>query len=184
MESVLWSVSNGMAGIQFVATENSTLGKLVFPFIDMSKTPERFGISSTSSLLKMLSIMENNINISFLNEQFTYMNMLVSDEIYKGSFSLADIHNLPEVPDIVEPKAYELSINIDKTFKDQYLKAYRALGSTNRFTIQSDGNIKFTLGNKESYANKVSFEKESDESLPLTPKSFSGEAVAAVLENN
>ena len=128
--------------------------------------------------------MENNINISFLNEQFTYMNMLVSDEIYKGSFSLADIHNLPEVPDIVEPKAYELSINIDKTFKDQYLKAYRALGSTNRFTIQSDGNIKFTLGNKESYANKVSFEKESDESLPLTPKSFSGEAVAAILKNN
>ena len=88
-----------------------------------------------------------------------------------------------KTPKIEEPSVYDVSFIIDKNFIDQYLKAYKALGSINRFTIQAGKEIKITLGNKESYANKISFTTTSPDYLPLKPKSFSGEAVAEILKN-
>ena len=185
VESVLWEVDpkTNMATVQFVATENSTVGKVKFPFINIGTNP-KFGIASTSSLLKMLSVMNEEIEMSTEVTHGINMGLLINDSVYNGKFSLADVHNLPEVPEVGEPKFYELTLDLDKDFKDQYLKAYKALGSINRITIEAKEKIKFTLGNKESYANKMSFEKESMKYIPIKPVSFSGEALAAILKCN
>jgi len=183
VQSVVWLVSKGQVQIKFISTVNSTAGFITFiaPLED-----SEFGIYDTSALLKLVSIMKEDVQITLLKEHDVYMKMVVSDEIYQGSFSLADIKSIEESPTIDEPKVYEVSFPLDKEFKEQYLKAYRALGSINRFTVNTTKtDVKITLGNKESYANKISFAKECPDFLPLkSPKSFSGDAIAEIFRCN
>ena len=183
VNSVIWKVKEKVAEVKFVSMVNSTAGVIYFP-VDIEDS--EFGIFDTSSLLKLLSIMKENVDVILLKEHGIYMKMQVSDEIYEGSFSLADVRSIEEAPAVDEPKVFEVSFILDKPFKEQYLKAYRALGSINRFTIQTTPkDIKITVGDKESYANKVSFNKECADFLPLpTSKSFSGDAIAEILKSN
>lgn len=183
VQSVVWLVSKGQVQIKFISTVNSTAGFLTFSApIDDSE----FGIYDTSALLKLMSIMKDDVNVTLLKEHDVYMKMVVTDDVYDGSFSLADIKSIEEAPSIEEPKVYEVSFPLDKEFKEQYLKAYKALGSINRFTLQTTKtDVKITLGNKESYANKISFSKECPDFLPLKkPKSFSGDAIAEIFKCN
>lgn len=184
VESVVWSVTDGVVNCKFVSMANSIAGNIIFPFIEISSETEEIGVYNTSSLIKFLSIMQDEIEVSLEKEHSIWMKMGVTDGVYEGSYSLADTRNSADVPDVEEPTVYEVSFIIDKEFKDQYLKAYKALGGINRFTIQAGKKIKVTLGNKESYATKISFEKTSDDFLPLKPLAFSGEAMAEILKNN
>jgi hypothetical protein len=183
VNSVVWRVRDNTAEVKFVSMINSTAGVIYFP---INLEDSEFGIYDTSSLLKLLSIMKDDLSISLIKEHGIYMKMQVMDDVYEGSFSLADIKSIEEAPVVEEPKVFEVSFVLDKPFKEQYLKAYKALGSINRFTIQTTSkDVKITVGNKESYANKVSFNKECDDFLPLSgAKSFSGDAVAEILKAN
>jgi len=186
VETVQWEITpEGQATIGFVATENSTAGKITFPFNNI--LGYKFGVASTSSLLKMLHVIGEDVDVGSTVQHGVPMSLDIRDEIYDAKFSLADIHNIPEVPEVIEPKGYDLESNLSKEFRDQYLKAYKALGSIDRITIEVPNGfdrIKFTLGNKESYANKMSWEMDGSNSLPLKPIAFSGEALAAILKVN
>jgi len=187
VESVVWQIHEGFVKINFVSQVNSTAGNIQFPFIDVGSSAniqEEMGIFSTSSLVKLLKIMSDDIDVSFEQEHSIWMKMYITDKIYQADFSLADTRSIPEAPEIEEPKVYEVSFSIDKEFKDQFSKAFKSLGSINRFTIEAGKDIKITLGNKESYATKVSFKKTSPDFLPLRKIAFSGEALAEILNNN
>lgn len=184
VQSVVWRIKDNMVQIKFLATENSIAGELLFPFDSLDESAD-IGIFDTKALLGLINIMQEDITLEFTKEHSIWMKLNLTDGLYEGSYSLADIRSIPDAPDIDEPKTFEVSFALDKEFKDQYLKAYKALGSINRVTIQTlKKDIKFTLGNRESYANKVSFNKSCDDFLPILPKSFSGEALAEILKNN
>lgn len=186
VESVVWQIHDDKVQINFVSQINSTAGMILFPF-DMEvsrKSLQEVGISNTSALVKLLGIMQQDISIDFESEHNIWMKLNMTDGLYKGSFSLADIRTIPEAPEIDEPTAYEVSFPLDKEFKDQFAKAYKALGSINRFEIEAGKDIKITLGNRESYANKVSFKRNMGDHLPLRKIAFSGEAMFEILKNN
>lgn len=187
VESVVWQINDGKVQISFVSQINSTAGIIMFPFVNVGSSEnmaEEIGISNTSALVKLLVIMQQDIDVSFDQEHNIWMKLNVTDGAYKGSFSLADIRTIPEAPEIDEPTAYEVSFPLDKEFKDQFAKAYKALGSINRFEIEAAKDVKITLGNKESYANKVSFKRNMGDHLPLRKIAFSGEAMFEILKNN
>lgn len=179
---MVWTIRQGLVQIKFVSMTNSTAGVIYFP-VDLEES--EFGVFNTTSFLKLLSIMQDEVSLSLLKEHGIYMQVGITDDVYQGSFSLADVRSIEEAPSIEEPKTFEVSFVLDKPFKDQYLKAYKALGSINRFTVQTTTkDIKITLGDRESYANKVSFHKECPDFLPLPSKSFSGDAIAEILKSN
>jgi len=187
VESVKWIVTEDKVKIKFLSQSNFTAGEIEFPFIEVGDSmtlPEEIAIFSTSSLIKLLSIMGEEIDISFEKEHGIWMKMNVTDGIYEASFSLADTSKIPQPPDVESPTAYELTLPIDKEFKDQFTKAFKAVGSIDRFTVEVAKEIKFTVGNKESYANKISFKKTTDDHLPLRKMAFSGEALFEILKNN
>lgn len=182
---VVWNINENIAVIKFLSAVNSTAGELIFPFETSEQDPIEIGVHNTKALIGLLNIMQDDVSLQFEKEYGIWMKLNINDGVYEGSYSLADIRSIPTAPDVEEPKTFEVSFPLDKEFKDQFLKAHKALGSINRFTIQTTKkDIKFTLGNKESYANKVSFNKACDDFLPITPKSFSGEAMAEILKNN
>ena len=183
VESVVWQLSNGSAKIRFVSMVDSIAGELNFP---LPLEDAEIGISDNKSLLKFLSIMKDDIQVSLIKEHGIFLKIHVTDDVYEGTFSLADVNRIEEAPMIEEPKTFELSFPLDKAFKEQYLKAYKALDNISRVTVQTTKkDIKITLGNKESYANKISFNMPCSDFLPLDkPKTFSGNAIAKILANN
>jgi hypothetical protein len=187
VESVTWIVSEDKVKINFLSQSSFTAGEIEFPFMEVGDSmtlPEEIAIYSTSALLKLLSIMDEEIEVSFEKEYGVWMKMNITDGIYESSYSLADTSKIPPVPEVEAPSEFELTLPIDKEFKEHFTKAYKALGSIDRVTVEVGKDVKFTVGNKESYANKISFKKTTDNHLPLRKIAFSGEALFEILKNN
>lgn len=180
VESVKWDMTEDKTEVKFLSTENSMAGSIVYSFItDEDKT---IGVYNTTELLKILAVMGDEVTVDFEKTRGTYLKMIIADPFYRGTYSLADIGSIPEAPEIEEPSTYDVTFDLTPQFKDQFMKAYKALGSINRFTIEASDTIKIVLGDKASYSNKISFNTESFEYLPLAEKAFSAQALFEILK--
>ena len=185
VESVVWSVKDSICTIDFYSPSTSTAGKLIFPFIHLSDDVDEFGVIDTTSLLKFLSPMNDELKIIPEKEYDIWMRLNISDNKFEGYYSLADIRRgIKKGPEVREPKVFDVSFPIDKEFKTQFEKSYNALGKINRFTIEAGEKIKITVGDKNSYSNKLSFSRITSDYLPLRKIAFSADALFNILKNN
>ena len=65
INSVVWKVNNNVVEVKFVSILNSTAGVLYFPF-EMKNS--KFGIYDTASLLKLLSILKDDVEFSLKDD--------------------------------------------------------------------------------------------------------------------
>src|SRR4051812_10916331 len=86
VESVTWIVSEDKVKINFLSQSSFTAGEIEFPFMEVGDSmtlPEEIAIYSTSALLKLLSIMDEEIEVSFEKEYGVWMKMNITDGIYE-----------------------------------------------------------------------------------------------------
>lgn len=143
------------------------------------------GINHTGALTKMLSAVNENINIDVQEAGGKNYAMKISEGSTKLTFMLADTSVIPAVPTInVEPQ-YHVSINVDESFINRFIKAKNALPDARNFAVQvKGGKIIFVINYTTINADNISFEMGNTPNADMEPICFSADKLKEVLTAN
>ena len=159
VERVKIQINNKTLSIKFIATNKNLIGTLNAPEINIEDC--EFGVYDTTQLIKLISIMGQDIEVKVEQNNKIANKLFVADTEYNLEYILANTMLIPNVPNAEEPQ-YDLEANIDREFVDKFVKAKKAL-DTEVFTVMSSLGplentvISFNLGEINGHNNKISF---------------------------
>ena len=143
------------------------------------------GINHTGALTKMLSAVNENINIDVQEAGGKNYAMKISEGSTKLTFMLADTSVIPAVPTINQEPQYHVSINVDESFINRFIKAKNALPDAKNFAVQvKGGNIIFVINYTTINADNISFEMGTTPNTDMEPICFSADKLKEVLTAN
>lgn len=143
------------------------------------------GIYDSTQLIKLVTILNHFILIEQDNK---LQKLIIQDSEYHLEYPLAILNLIPKPPQINEPN-YEIKFKIDAEFIAKFLKAYKALKVETllvetEFDEESNGRVKFTIGENTNFSNKIIFSLPGEIGIPMAPIIFPIDEVAAILDNN
>jgi hypothetical protein len=157
---VIWTISNSKAHINFTTTTKDTVGELKF---DLNLEDNEIGIYSTDSLLRLLSITNEDIQLELSKSNTGIVNKLkIKDNKFDLDYNLSDTNIIQAVPKVSEI-GYDFEFKINDEFTTNFLKAHNALEKTPAFTIntsttsQNENIVEILLGERSTHSNKVKF---------------------------
>jgi hypothetical protein len=127
----------------FVSDDRTLAGTVSFSSIKIDKG--EYGIHDTAQFKKMISVLEDSINVSVNKIDERPISWSVSDGSTDSTVLLADLSIIPSAPKVKEIKSYEVEIPMDDNFIDKYVKAKSALPDAETFTLLMNKKDKMEL---------------------------------------
>ncbi len=186
IERVKWVSDGESLKADFINDSQNLVGKVVskkfkFPIGE-------FGIYSTSTLSKMLGILENEVMFEIVKENKIPSKFTIGDTAMDIKFNLADPQVIPKVPNINKTEN-DIHVELNEEFTTRFIKSKDAVGEEVFYVSTQDGftspEIKFTIGNSTS--NSVSFashieDSNSEGALDNIP--FNADLVKEIFKHN
>ena len=156
IERTKWVSDGESLKADFINDSQNLVGKVVsknfkFPIGE-------FGIYSTSTLSKMLGILENEVMFDIVKEGGTPARFNIGDTAMDIKFNLADPQVIPNVPSINKTEG-NIHVELTEEFTTRFIKSKDAVGEEVFYISTQDGftspEVKLTIGNSTS--NSVSF---------------------------
>jgi len=178
VESVKWSSDSDCLSTEFVSTDKTLKGKVEASMQNV--TDKEIGIYQTSQLVRMLSIMNDNINI-YTNDS----SLLISDKNTNFSFVLADLDVIPKVPSLKMTPSFTATIKIDDNFISRFVKSHGALPDCDFFTVESDPiSSTITFGYAHTNTNRISYNIDIESAEDVQAIHFSSNLMREILVAN
>lgn len=186
IERVKWVSDGESLKANFINDSQNLVGKVVsknfkFPIGE-------FGIYSTSTLSKMLGILENEVMFEVIKENKTPAKFTIADTAMDIKFNLADPQVIPGVPTINKMEE-NIEVELNEEFTTKFIKAKDAVGEEVVYISTREGftskEITFNIGNKST--NSVSFATSiepgsSDDELSEIP--FNADLIKEIFKHN
>ena len=186
IERTKWISDGESLKADFINDSQNLVGKVVskkfkFPIGE-------FGIYSTSTLSKMLGILENEVMFDIVKEGGTPARFNIGDTAMDIKFNLADPQVIPNVPAINKTEG-NIEVELTEEFTTRFIKSKDAVGEEVFYVSTQDGftskEVKFTIGNNTS--NSVNFAEEiqdgsTEEDLNNIP--FNADLVKEIFKHN
>ena len=186
IERTKWVSDGESLKADFINDSQNLVGKVVskkfkFPIGE-------FGIYSTSTLSKMLGILENEVMFDIVKEGGIPARFNIGDTAMDVKFNLAEPQVIPNVPDINKTEG-GIDVELNEEFTTRFIKSKDAVGEEVFYVSTQDGftskEIKFTIGNSTS--NSVSFASNiepgsAEEELDNIP--FNADLVKEIFKHN
>ncbi len=187
VESIKFDVKDKNVDIAFIPTEvKSLVGFIKCPNFQLEDC--KIAIYNTSQLIKLIKILDHDIELNLHKEKTTTTKLLLSDNKYDLEYYLADLHLIPPTPKISEPEVYDISFNLTSEFISDFNNAKKALGDIKRFTVEAnqlgENYVTFRLGESSSFSNKIKFNTHTDSKFNLNAIPFEANLFNEVLLAN
>lgn len=182
-EAVKFNIKNNILHIPFSTTNRDVVGEVTFP-IELPNA--EFGIFETSPLLKLLNILDTNLDIQYQETFGIVEKLLIEDNQYKMMFSVSDISLIPKTPNAIDVN-YQLTYAMEPDFVTRFVDCKKALGSDIKtFTLEPQNtSARIILGDPSGYANKLEFSIPSvTEGMPFAPLLFPSDVLREILVAN
>jgi hypothetical protein len=137
------------------------IGEITYSKFDLPDSS--VGISNTTQLLKLINIMSNDIMLNFEKHNKTFNKLLISDNQFNVSYTLADILTISKSGKYNGSEIYHFETTIDKEIINSLIKAKSAIDDSNTVMIQSNTTmggefqLELIFGGDIEYSNKVSY---------------------------
>jgi hypothetical protein len=186
IERIKWVSDNESLSAKFINDSQNLVGQITTK--NFQFPVGEFGIYSTSTLSKLLGILENEVIFDVNKEGNTPSKFIISDTSMDVSFNLADPQVIPNTPAINKMEG-NVEIELDEEFTTKFIKAKDAVGEEVFYISTRDGftskEVVFTIGNNNT--NSVSFaidivEGGSDIELDNIP--FNSDLVKEIFKHN
>jgi hypothetical protein len=182
-EAVKFNVKNNILHIPFSTTNRDVVGEVTLPI----ELPDaEFGIFETSPLLKILNILDTNIDVQYKETFNIVEKLLIEDNQYKMMFSVSDISLIPKTPNVIDVD-YQLTYITEPDFVTRFVDCKKALGpDVKTFTLEPHNeSTRIILGDPSGYANKLEFEIPAFiEGMPFAPLLFPSDVLREILVAN
>jgi hypothetical protein len=182
-EAVKFNIKNNVLVIPFSTTNRDVVGEVVLP-IELPNA--EFGIFETTPLLKLLHILDTNVDIQYQEKFGIVEKLLIEDNQYKMMFSASDISLIPKTPNVVDV-TYQLTYAIEPDFVTRFIDCKKALGpDIKTFTLEPQPDTaRIILGGSSGYANKLEFNiPAKTEGFPFASLLFPSDVLKEILSVN
>ena len=186
IERTKWVSDGESLKADFINDSQNLVGKVVsknfkFPIGE-------FGIYSTSTLSKMLGILENEVMFEVIKENKIPARFNIGDTAMDVKFNLADPQVIPNVPSINKTEG-NIHVELTEEFTTRFIKSKDAVGEEVFYVSTQDGftspEVKLTIGNSTS--NSVSFAayiEPGSAEVELDNIPFSADLVKEIFKHN
>ena len=188
---------NGIAD-SVVLKSNSSEQKLVTRFVSSDKTllgiiqmdrwnfeDANIGVYTTEQLLKLLSVLDEDINVSITKSGDKTISMKISDSLSSVNYMLSDPSIINEPPQLQNIPNFELSINVTPSVINKFISGKSALQDTTTFTVVTDEtSTKLVIGYSTVNTNRVTIPVITSEFSQIDKVSFNAEYFSNILVAN
>jgi len=182
-EAVKFNIKNNVLVIPFSTTNRDVVGEVTLPI----ELPDaEFGIFETSPLLKLLNILDTNVDIQYQEKFGIVEKLLIEDNQYKMMFSASDISLIPKTPNAIDV-TYQLTYAMEPDFVTRFIDCKKALGpDIKTFTLEPQTDTaRIILGDPSGYANKLEFNIPAvTEGFPFASLLFPSDVLKEILSAN
>lgn len=189
VESVTWnSTENKELTVKFVTPSQDCAGFVNTK--DLGLGNSNISIYSTSQFNKLLYIIDDFMTIDVVkgNQNIPYQ-LNIKDKNFDLDYYLSSEDLIPETATVNEPENYDVEFDIDEDFIKNFTKAYSALEKPDRFTLgcnveNSEKFIEITVGNRDTFANKIKLRQPADFLIGTDLMAFSAVNFREILNVN
>ena len=182
-EAVKFNIKNNVLMVPFSTINHDIVGKVTLPI----ELPDaEFGIFETSPLLKLLHILDTNIEIQYQEKFSIVEKLLIEDNQYKMMFSTSDISLIPRTGNVTGEN-YTLTYAMEPDFVTRFIDCKKALGpDIKTFTLEPQTDTaRIILGDPSGYANKLEFNIPAvTEGFPFASLLFPSDVLKEILSAN
>ena len=143
-----------------VADDRTMAGTIKFNDLPIEKG--EYGIHDTDQLKRMLSILDEKIEIAVRKaEDDRPIGLTISDKVTESFVVLADMSVIPKVPAINSKVNFELEIELTEEFIDRFVKSKNALSDVVAFTVGPNKNgdkVELVIGDGGANTNRIKLE--------------------------
>ena len=175
------SDGNGLS-TRFVSGDKSLLGEVKLK--NYSITEADFGVYQTDALLKMLSVLDNDISVDLIKAEDKAISLDAKDSGAKVRYMLSDLSVINTPPQLKQIPEFELLLNVDKTFVSKFISGKGALPDVESFTIVSGDKPEVIIGYSSIATNRVAVPVENQTDNTIDNISFNANLFKDVLEAN
>ena len=137
IESVIFNIKNNTLKTKFLLEDSTLLGSVKLKEFDYNDTLS-FGVYNTEKLLKLISILDDNININFDKNNDKVVFLKLNDDKINLKFMLAETSVIPKTKELKLTPEFELDIILDDFLIDKFIKSTNALIDAKTFFIDHD----------------------------------------------
>jgi|APSaa5957512535_1039671.scaffolds.fasta_scaffold52939_2 hypothetical protein len=185
--SVMWE-SNGDGTLSMTGKPDSGVGVAFTKCSDLSLPKGEYAIHDTSELKSLLNVLEDEVEIGVAStDDGVPVSLLISDKADGGN---TDVKFMLSDPTVIgdkqtePPLEFEVSLSMDKTFRDKFIKAASALSGVDTFTITpTDAGINFIMGQVDVNTSNISLGFDLSDTL-LNSITFSTSFLKEVFSAN
>lgn len=122
-----------------------------------------FGIFNTSVVSKMLSAMQNDIEITFNEDLGKVVSMDIKDNVMTGQIMLADLDIIENPPTINQVPPVDIKLNVNSAIIDQFIKGKNALPDSEILAFIQDGDtVNLVINYAEHNTDKITLTMSVD----------------------
>ena len=188
---------NGIAD-SVVLKSNSSKQKLSTRFVSSDKTllgviqmdswnfeDANIGVYTTEQLLKLLSVLDEDITVSLTKSKDKAISLKISDLLSSVNYMLSDPSIINEPPQLQSIPNFELSINVTSSVINKFISGKSALQDTTTFTVVTDEiYTKLIIGYSSVNTNRVTIPVTTSSFTSIDNVSFNAEYFSQILLAN
>jgi len=176
-------VENKKLSTKFISADQNVIGEVVLNNFDA--TDAELGVYATSQLVKMLSAVDEKMEVSFGEVEKKIYSMNFKDSSTNLTYMLADLSVIRQVPNLKSLPEFDVKIELNKDFANNFKKAANALPESDNFGVTSDGTeTKIIINHSSVNTNRIVFKAVPKEAVEMDTVCFSAKLFKEILNAN
>jgi len=176
-------VENKKLSTKFISADQNVIGEVVLNNFDA--TDAELGVYATSQLVKMLSAVDEKMEVSFGEVEKKIYSMNFKDSSTNLTYMLADLSVIRQVPNLKSLPDFDVKIELNKDFANNFKKAANALPESDNFGVTSDGTeTKIIINHSSVNTNRIVFKAVPKEAVAMDTVCFSAKLFKEILNAN
>jgi hypothetical protein len=181
--SVKWVAKDGELQTEFITDDQNVIGNITSTNLDFGDND--LGVYATPQLVKMLSAVSDDLDISVKAVDSTAVSISMKDKDVDMTFMLADLSVIRQVPDLKNTPDWNASIDITDNFRNKFIKAKNALPDSENFAVKcASDNVEVIINYSTINTNRIKFNIESPNSTDMGITCFSSTLFKEILQSN
>ena len=188
---------NGLAQ-SVILNSNSEQQKLTTKFVSSDKTllglvemdkwdfeDATIGIYTTEQLLKLLSVLDEDINVSVTKSNYKAFSIKITDSTSSVNYMLSDPSIINDPPQLQNIPEFELKIDVTPNLINKFIAGKSALAEVTTFTVvTNETKTNLIIGYSSVNTNRVNIPVQTSKFSPIEKVSFNADYFSNVLLAN
>ena len=183
VNSVVLNSKSDKLSARFISGDKTLLGELS---LDKSQIEDcEIGVYNTEQFSKLLSVLDDDINVSINKAGGKSISLKVSDSHSSVNYMLSDVSVINKPPQMKQIPEFDLEINVTPQFINKFIAGKGAVSDTDNFTVITDGtDTKLVIGYSSVNTNRVTIPVTTSRSSNIENVSFNANLFKEVLSAN